>query len=97
MKLEEIPEVPVEEVTPQREYTEEEKKQLDEFYEMLAKKQLYPRVADITHYMRLTHKKLDDVYNDIDVKKSGLSSLNRKFLTSFDRPFINSLFEKKYL
>ena len=98
-KIEEIPVVPVEEVQQEqhREYTEDEKKQLDAFYDSLIRRQLRPRVQDVSHYMDLTHKKLSDLYIDISNKKSGLSNLNRSFLTSFEEPFIQSLFDKKYL
>ena len=101
-KKEEIPVVPVEEVTtePQEtkkvEYTEEERKQIDAFYDAMIKRQLRPRVREVSHYMDLVNKNLDQVYSDIEAKKSGLSNLNRSFLTSFDRPFINNLFDKKY-
>ena len=77
-------------------YTEEEKKQIEAFYESLMKRQLRPRVQEVSHYMDLTGKKLDQVYADIEAKKSGLSNLNRSFLTSFERSFINNLFAKKY-
>lgn len=77
-------------------YSEEEKKQIEAFYESLMKRQLRPRVQEVSHYMDLTGKKLDQVYADIEAKKSGLSNLNRSFLTSFERSFINNLFAKKY-
>lgn len=77
-------------------YSEEEKKQIEAFYESLMKRQLRPRVQEVSHYMDLTKKKLDQLYADIEAKKSGLSNLNRSFLTSFDRSFINDLFAKKY-
>lgn len=78
-------------------YTEEERKQIDAFYESMIKRQLRPRIQEVTHYMDFTNKKLDDIYEDIKNKKSGLSNLNRSFLTSFERSYINSLFDKKYL
>lgn len=80
-----------------KEYTEEEKKQIEAFYESLMKRQLRPRVQEVSHYMDLTGKKLDQVYADIEAKKSGLSNLNRSFLTSFERSFINDLFTNKYI
>ena len=76
-------------------YTEEEKKQIEAFYESLIKKQLYPRVQDVKYYMNLTGKNLDQIYADIESKKSGLSNLNRSFLTSFERSFIDDLFNPK--
>ncbi len=104
-KVEEVPLVDVEEVkqkAEQREkegkgYTEEERKQIDEFYEALIKRQLRPRVQEVSHYLDFTKKKLDDLYIDLEAKKCGLSALNRSFLTSFERSYINSLFDKKYL
>ena len=77
-------------------YTKEEEEQINAFYESLIKKHLNPRVQEISYYMSLTNKKLDDIYIDIKEKKSGLSTLNRSFLISFERPFINSLFAEKY-
>lgn len=79
-------------MTNNKEYTEEEKKILDEFYEGMIKKRLLPRIKSIKHYMFLTHKKLDDIYVDIENKKSGLSKLDREFLTAFERSYINQLF-----
>ena len=101
---EEIPVEQVEEVvtavenkeTEQREYTEEERKRIDEFYDAMIKRQLRPRVQEVSHYMDLTHKNLDDLYNDLEAKTCGLSALNRSFLNSFERHFINDLFDKKY-
>lgn len=77
-------------------YTKEEEEQINAFYESMIKKHLNPRVQEISHYMALTNKKLNDLYADIETKKSGLSKLNRSFLTSFERQFINSLFAEKY-
>lgn len=78
-------------------YIEEEQKQIQAFYDSMIQRQLRPRVQEVSHYMDLTKKKLNDLYNDIENKKCGLSNLNRSFLISFDREFINSLFSKKYL
>lgn len=103
-KVEEAPLVDVEEVQKsleQREkegkgYTKEEEEQISAFYESMIKRSLRPRVQEVSHYMDLTKKKLDDVYADIEAKKSGLSNLNRSFLTSFERSYINDLFAKNY-
>ena len=76
-------------------YSEEEKKQIEAFYESLMKRQLRPRVQEVKHYMYMTKKTLDQIYDDIAAKKSGLSNLNRSFLTSFERSFIDDLFNPK--
>jgi len=76
-------------------YTEEEQKQIDAFYESLIKRQLRPRVQEVKHYMYMTKKTLDQIYDDIAAKNSGLSNLNRSFLTSFERSFIDNLFNSK--
>ena len=43
-----------------------------------------------------TKKSLDEVYHDLILKKCGLSKLNRSFLTSFERSYIEQLI-KNYL
>ena len=78
------------------EYTEDERKQMDAFFEAMIKRHVRPRVLEISYYMDGTHKKLDDLYTDMENKKCGLSFLNRSFLKSFDRSFIDSLFNDKY-
>lgn len=88
--------VPVEE-NQQEQLTDEQKKQMDAFFEAMLKKRIRPRVQEVCHYMDVFHKKLDDLYNDLENKKCGLSALNRSFLKSFDREFINEQFPKKYL
>ena len=80
-----------------KQLTEEEQKIVDEFYEKMIRKKLQPRIDSISHYMDLTKKKLSQVFEDIKNKRSGLSYMERMFLTEFKRDYINQLFKKKYL
>lgn len=79
-----------------KELTEEEKKQMDAFLDAMVERKLRPRIQEVLKYMYDTKKSLDEVYHDLTLKKCGLSKLNRSFLTSFERSYIEQLI-KNYL
>jgi len=89
--------VTIDEDNEKIELTEEQKKEQEELLAEIARRKFAPRVNEISRYMLFTKKKLDDVYQDIENKKSGLSVLNREFLVAFKRDYINSLFQKRFL